>query len=240
MQSLPAGYRAIVIGASGAIGAALVEALRADAACAEVVALGRRPGSHGHVLGEPRIDVLSEASIAAAAQALAGSAPYHVTVNATGAVHLDATAPEKRLAELPADALMRAFAINAIAPALLIKHFTPLLPGAGRCLFASLSARVGSIGDNRKGGWYGYRASKAAQNMLVKTAAIEVARRRPEAVLAALHPGTVASRLSAAVIGDAPVTAPADAAAHLLAVLDALTPAQSGGFFAYDGSVIAW
>lgn len=240
MQSLPNGYRAIVIGASGAIGAALVEALRGDAACAEVVALGRRPGSHSNALGEPGIDVLSEASIAAAAQALTGRAPFHVVVNATGALHLDGTAPEKRLAELNADGLMRAFAINAVAPALLIKHFTPLLPSAGRSLFASLSARVGSIGDNRKGGWYGYRASKAAQNMLVKTAAIEVARRRPEAVLAALHPGTVVSRLSAAVIGDAPVTAPADAAAHLLAVLDALTPAQSGGFFAYDGSAIAW
>ncbi len=240
MQSLPLGYRAIVIGASGAIGAALVDALRADSACAEVVALARHTDPRIDALGDPRIDVLSESSIAAAAQSLAGRAPFHVIVNATGALHVDGVAPEKRLAELNADALMRAFAINAIAPALLIKHFTPLLPSAGRCLFASLSARVGSIGDNRKGGWYGYRASKAAQNMLVKTAAIEVARRRPDAVLAALHPGTVASRLSAAVIGDAPVTAPADAAAHLLAVLDALTPAQSGGFFAYDGSVIAW
>lgn len=240
MKSLPSGYRAIVIGASGAIGAALVEALCADAACAEVVALGRQTDARTDVPGGRRIDVLSEASIAAAAQALAGRAPFHVVINATGALHINGTAPEKRLAELNADALMRAFAINAIAPALLIKHFTPLLPSAGRSLFASLSARVGSIGDNRKGGWYGYRASKAAQNMLIRTAAIEVARRRPEAVLAALHPGTVASRLSAAVIGDAPVTAPADAAAHLLAVLDALTPAQSGGFFAYDGSVIPW
>lgn len=240
MQSLPAGYRAIVIGASGAIGAALVNALHGDPACAAVVALGRRPGAHGNALGEPRIDVLSEASIAAAAQALAGRAPFHLIFNATGALHLGGTAPEKRLAELNADALMRAFAINAIAPALLIKHFTPLLPSAGRSLFASLSARVGSIGDNRKGGWYGYRASKAAQNMLVKTAAIEVARRRPEAVLAALHPGTVTSRLSAAVIGDAPATAPADAAQQLLAVLDGLAPSQSGGLFAYDGSVIPW
>ena len=232
MHSLPHGYKAIVIGASGAIGAALADALRADAACAEVVALGR--------VTEPRIDVEDEASIAHAAQSLELRAPFHLIFNATGALHLGGVAPEKRLAELNAATLMRAFSVNAIAPALLVKHFTPLLPVAGRGLFASLSARVGSIGDNRKGGWYGYRASKAAQNMLIKTAAIEVARRRPEAVLAALHPGTVRSRLSAAGIGDAAATPPADAAAQLLAVLDALAPAQSGGFFAYDGSVLPW
>ena len=232
LPDLPAGYKAIIIGASGAIGAALVDALRADAACAEVVPLARTTA--------PPIDVEDEASIAAAAHALAGGAPFHLIFNTTGALHLSGVAPEKRLAELNAATLMRAFAVNAIAPALLIKHFTPLLPTAGRCLFATLSARVGSITDNRKGGWYGYRASKAAQNMLVKTAAIEVARRRPDAVLAALHPGTVASRLSAAVIGDAPATAAADAAQQLLAVLGGLAPAQSGGLFAYDGSVIPW
>ena len=229
---LPAGYKAVVIGASGAIGAALADALQADAACVEVVALGRHT--------EPRIDVEDESSIAAAAQALEGRAPFHLVFNATGALHLGGVAPEKRLTELNAATLMRAFAVNAIAPALLVKHFTPLLPTQGRSLFASLSARVGSIGDNRKGGWYGYRASKAAQNMLLHTAAIEVARRRPEAVLVALHPGTVRSRLSAAVIGDAPAMAPSECAARLLAVLDGLGAAQSGGFYAYDGSAIPW
>ena len=230
--SLPAGFKAIVIGASGAIGGALTEALHAQPNCAEVVALARNTAL--------RIDVEDEASIAAAAQALQPRGPFHLVFNATGALHLAGSAPEKRLAELNAATLMRAFAVNAIAPALLIKHFTPLLPTAGRCLFATLSARVGSITDNRKGGWYGYRASKAAQNMLVKTAAIEVARRRPDAVLVALHPGTVASRLSAAVIGDTPATLPLTAAQQLLAVLDGLAPAQSGGLFAYDGSVIPW
>ena len=232
LTSLAPGYKAVVIGASGAIGTALVDALRADAACAEVVALGRHTA--------PCIDVEDESSIAAAAQALAGRAPFHLVFNATGALHLGGVAPEKRLTELNAATLMRAFAVNAIAPALLVKHFTPLLPTHGRGLFASLSARVGSIGDNRKGGWYGYRASKAAQNMLLRTAAIEVARRRPEAVLVALHPGTVRSRLSAAVIGDAPAMASDECAARLLAVLDGLSAAQTGGFYAYDGSAIPW
>ena len=135
MHSLPQGYKAIVIGASGAIGAALADALRADPACAEVAALGRH--------SELRIDVEDESSIAAAVQALEGRAPFHVIFNATGALHLGGIAPEKRLAELNAATLMRAFAVNAIAPALLVKHFTPLLPPHGRSLFASLSARVG-------------------------------------------------------------------------------------------------
>ena len=232
MRSLPEGFRAIVFGAGGALGGAFVEAIRSLPACAEVVASSRQSG--------PAVDVEDEASIRAAAQALQGRAPFHLIINATGALHVGGAAPEKRMADLDAATLARAFSINAIAPALLLKHFTPLLPGSGRCIFATLSARVGSIGDNRKGGWYGYRASKAAQNMIVRTAAIEVARRRPEAVIAALQPGTVRSRLSAAVIGDAPAMDPTDAARRLLAVLDGLGAGASGGFFAYDGSAVPW
>ena len=232
MDSLPAGFRAVVIGATGAIGGALVDALRADPRCGGVAALGRH--------SQPPVDVESEAGIAAAAQALAAQAPFHLVVNATGTLHPGGAAPEKRLADLNAATLARAYAVNAIAPALLIKHFVPLLPARERALFATLSARVGSIGDNRLGGWYAYRASKAAQNMLVKTASIEVARQRPQAVLAALHPGTVRSRLSAPILGDAPAMAPAEAARRLLGVLDGLSPAQSGGFFAHDGQRIEW
>jgi NAD(P)-dependent dehydrogenase (short-subunit alcohol dehydrogenase family) len=199
VNSLPAGFRALVFGASGALGAAFVTGLRARPGCAEVLALGR--GS------TPAIDLEDEASLAAAAALLRERAPFHLIVNATGALHIEGRAPEKRLAELNPATLARAFAINAIGPALLIKHFAPLLPLKERALFATLSARVGSIGDNRKGGWYSYRAAKAAQNMLVKTAAIEIARSRPLAVLAALHPGTVQSRLSAPIIGDTPAFA---------------------------------
>ena len=232
MNSLPAGYRALVFGASGALGGAFVAALQDRPGCAAVMALGR------HTL--PAIDLEDEASLAAAAIELRAQAPFHLIVNATGALHIGGVAPEKRLADLNPGTLARAFAINAIGPALLLKHFAPLLPLKERGLFASLSARVGSIGDNRKGGWYSYRAAKAAQNMLLKTAAIEIARSRPQAVIAALHPGTVRSRLSAAIIGDAEALEPAESAARLLAVLDGLDAAQSGGFFAYDGRAIEW
>jgi len=232
LNSLPAGFKAIVFGASGALGGAFVAALQARPACAEVVALSRRSA--------PPLDLEDETSIAAAAAALRERAPFHLIVNATGALHIGGAAPEKRLAELNAATLARAFAINAIGPALLIKHFAPLLPVKERGLFATLSARVGSIGDNRKGGWYSYRAAKAAQNMLVKTAAIEITRSRPAAVIAALHPGTVRSRLSAPIIGDTAAFEPAHAAGLMLAVLDGLSAAQSGGFFAYDGSAIGW
>jgi NAD(P)-dependent dehydrogenase (short-subunit alcohol dehydrogenase family) len=149
--------------------------------------------------------------------------------------------PEKRLADLDPAAMARAMAINAIGPALLIKHLHELLPLKERALLGVLSARVGSIGDNRKGGWYSYRASKAALNMLLRTAAVEVARKRPLAVLAALHPGTVRSGLSAPIIGTAQASTPEEAARHLLAVLDAL-PAEgaSGGFHAWNGHAIEW
>ena len=233
MNSLPLAYRALVIGAGGGIGSALVGELAADPRCASVTALSRR--------SEPPLDYDQPDSVAAAAAALREQAPFHLIVCATGALHLGHTGPEKRLADIEAHTLSRAFTINSIGPALVLRHFHALLARHERALLGVLSARVGSIGDNRKGGWYGYRASKAALNMLVRTAAIEVARQRPLAVLAALHPGTVATGLSAPVIGsDGPATAPADAARHLLAVLDGLTPEDSGCFRAWDGSAIPW
>jgi NAD(P)-dependent dehydrogenase (short-subunit alcohol dehydrogenase family) len=240
MNSLPSGYRAVVVGASGAIGGALVRALQADPRCGQVNALSRS--------SEPPLDLLDEASLATAAARLRDpgghdgkGGPLHLLVCATGILQVDGRLPEKRLADLDAATLARAHAVNAIGPALLIKHFHELLPLKERSLLAVLSARVGSIGDNRLGGWYSYRASKAALNMLLRTAAVEVARKRPLAVLAALHPGTVRSGLSAPIIGNAEASTPEDAARHLLAVLDAL-PAEgaSGGFHAWDGSAIAW
>lgn len=233
MNSLPDGYRAVVAGTGGAIGAALVQALQADPRCAAVHGLSRR--------GEPALDLCSEASIAAAAARLRGAGPVHLLLCATGVLQVEGRLPEKRLAELDAGTLTHTFAVNAIGPALLVKHFHELLPLRERSLLGVLSARVGSIGDNRLGGWYSYRASKAALNMLLRTAAVEVARKRPLAVLAALHPGTVRSPLSAPIIGNAPATSPVEAARHLLAVLDGL-PAEgaSGGFFAWDGAAIPW
>ena len=230
MNSLPDGYRALVLGSSGAIGSALLRALQADPRCARALGLSRADG----------LDLEDEAGIAAAATALRGEPPFQLIVCATGVLQAGRP-PEKRLSDLDAPTLARLYAINAIGPALFIKHFYALLPLRERALLGVLSARVGSIGDNRLGGWYSYRASKAALNMLVRTAAIEVARQHPLAVLAALHPGTVASALSAPIIGSAAATSPLQAAHNLLTVLDAL-PADgaSGGFHAWDGSSIPW
>jgi NAD(P)-dependent dehydrogenase (short-subunit alcohol dehydrogenase family) len=237
MNSLPPGYRAMVVGASGAIGGALLRALQADPRCGQVTALSRS--------SETPLDLLDEASLAAAAARWrndeGSGGPLHLLVCATGILQVEGHLPEKRLADLDAASMGRALAVNAIGPALLIKHFHELLPLKERGLLAVLSARVGSIGDNRLGGWYSYRASKAALNMLLRTAAVEVARKRPLAVLAALHPGTVRSGLSAPIIGSAEASTPEAAARHLLAVLDAL-PAEgaSGGFHAWDGTRIPW
>ena len=232
MQSLPPGYHALILGASGAIGGAIAAQLQADPRCAQVCTLSRQ--------STPALDFDQPDSIAAAAHALRAQGPWHLIVVATGML-TDATGgPEKRLAELNATHMAASFATNTIGPALVLAHFAPLLAKGERSLLAVLSAKVGSIGDNRLGGWYSYRASKAALNMLLKTAAIEVARTHPQAVLAALHPGTVNSALSAPFRGAEIGRPPTEAARDLLAVLDTLQPADSGGFWAYDGQRLPW
>jgi len=220
---------AVVIGASGGIGGALCAVLREAGQVDRVIGLAR-----------PTFDLEDEASIARAAAALP-EGELRLVINAAGLLHADSYRPEKNLRELDAVQLSRVFAINAIGPALVMKHFLPLLPRKGRAVFASLSARVGSIGDNLLGGWYGYRASKAALNQLVRTAAIELARTHPEALCVALHPGTVATRLSAPFVRGGPTPSTPDvAAAHMLAVLTELGPADSGNFFDWRGRPIPW
>ena len=171
---------------------------------------------------------------------MAPKGPFELIVDATGALHIDGVGPEKRLHDLSADRLSRAFMVNAIGPALLMKHFIPLLPSQSRCMFATLSARVGSITDNRKGGWYGYRASKAARNMLLRTAAVEACRQRPEAIFVALQPGTVRSRLSAPFAAGADAMDPDVAAARLLDAIDALPARGEAVFIDYRGQPIEW
>lgn len=232
MQSLPPGYHALILGATGAIGGAIAAQLQADPRCAQMLALSRQ--------STPAIDFDQPDSIAAAAEALRPQGPWHLIVVATGMLTGPTGGPEKRLADLNAAHLAASFATNTIGPALALAHFAPLLAKGERCLLAVLSAKVGSIGDNRLGGWYSYRASKAALNMLLKTAAIEVARTHPQAVLAALHPGTVNSALSAPFRGAEIGRPPTEAARDLLAVLDTLQPADSGGFWAYDGQRLPW
>lgn len=231
LTSLRDGYRAVVVGASGAIGQAFVDHLRADPRCASVTALSRS------VL--PALDLEDEASIQTCAQTLAAQAPLHLVVDATGALSIGGVGPEKRLDDLQPATLARAMAVNAIGPALLLKHFAPLLATGERVVWAKLSARVGSIEDNRKGGWYAYRASKAALNQLLQTAAIELARRRPELVVAALQPGTVRSALSQPFVGEAAL-APAESARRLLAVLDALPATGRAHFVDHQGQPIPW
>ena len=232
MQSLPPGYHALILGASGAIGGAIAAQLQADPRCAQVLTLSRH--------STPAIDFDKPDSIAAAAEALRPLGPWHLIVVATGMLTGPTSGPEKRLAELNATHMAASFATNTIGPALVLAHFAPLLAKGERSLLAVLSAKVGSIGDNRLGGWYSYRASKAALNMLLKTAAIEVARTHPQAVLAALHPGTVDSALSAPFRGTQIGRPAPNAARDLLAVLDTLQPADSGGFWAYDGQRLPW
>lgn len=233
MHSLSQGYRALVIGASGGIGGALVKALRSDPACAAVITLSRRE--------DPDFDVTDDDAVAHAAARISEEVgSLDLIFNATGALTIDGFGPEKALRAIDPAAMRRQFELNAIGPALLLKHFTALLPRERRSLFASLSARVGSIGDNRLGGWISYRAAKAAQNQIIHTAAIEIARTRPLAVVTALHPGTVETGLSAGYRGNHDAVSPEEAASNLLTVLDRLQPDQSGGFFAYDGSAIEW
>ena len=233
LASLQPGFAAVVVGASGGIGAALASALAADPRCAALHELARST--------TPSLDVTDEASIAAAAQRIAGETnELRLVIDATGILEIDGAPPEKALAQLDPARLARAFAVNAIGPALLLKHLAPLLARDGKTVFASLSARVGSIGDNRLGGWYGYRASKAALNQVVHTAAIEIARKRPDAVCVALHPGTVATPLSEKFASGHRTVTPDAAAANLLTVIDRLTPADSGGFYAWDGAPIVW
>lgn len=232
--------RAAVIGAGGGIGAALVERLAANGRFASIHALSRRPEPHpDEAVITGTIDIGEEASIAAAAQAIGGT--LDLVVVATGLLHEGARGPERGLNELDAAWLARSYAINTIGPALVLRYFAPLLPRAGTSVIAALSARVGSISDNRTGGWYGYRASKAALNMVVRCAAIELSRTRPAAVCVALHPGTVRTPLSGPFQARVPagkLFEPAFAAERLLAVLDGLTPEQSGRCFAWDGAEI--
>lgn len=232
---------AVVIGASGAIGWALVEALAAAGPYAPVYALARSPCAFAPPVRTDRIDVTDESSVAAAARRVGQGVPVGLVLVASGILHAPRIAPEKAIKALDPAAFGTVMAVNALGPALVAKHFCPLLPRSGRCVFAALSARVGSIGDNRLGGWYAYRASKAALNQILRTLALELARTRPDAIVAGLHPGTVASPLSAPFRSPASTPAPfppETSAAHLLRVLDGLTPAESGRVFAWDGAVV--
>ncbi len=243
----------LVTGASSGIGLAMVEALLEDAGVARVCAVSRGAGEsaglqalrdrHGERLVPVPADITTDAGLDVIARAAASDDGLHLVVNCAGVLHGKGLRPEKSLAALDREALARVFALNAFAPVLLAKALLPLLgPGAPR-VFASLSARVGSIGDNRLGGWYAYRASKAAQNQLLRTLAIEWRRTHPHATCVLLHPGTVDTPLSQpfqANLAQGSVATPEHAARRLLGIIASLTPADSGRFIAWDGHPVPW
>ena len=228
--------RGIVIGSSGGIGSAMVRGLTARGFAVTSLSRSGYAGDDGDTL-----DLTRESTIEAATRRLREKAPFAAIIVSTGLLHDPGVAPEKSLRELDQASLMRLFAVNTVGPALVAKHFVPLLPRQGRCVFAVLSARVGSIGDNRLGGWYGYRASKAALNMIIKTLAIELSRSRPEAICVGLHPGTVDTGLSKPFQKGVPagrLFSAEQSASHLLDVIGELTPSQTGRCLAWDGTEI--
>jgi NAD(P)-dependent dehydrogenase (short-subunit alcohol dehydrogenase family) len=255
-DSFPVQGNVLIQGASRGIGLGFVRRCLAEARVGRVIAGCRAPSEasalaqlaadHLGRLTTVALDAGDESSIAAAAAVTAGvCAKLHLVVNCAGVLHDAARAmrPEKRLADLNADALARAFAVNAIGPLLIARHFEPLLAHGERAVFASLSARVGSIEDNRLGGWYAYRASKAAQNQYTRTLAIEWARSRRNVICVALHPGTTDTDLSRPYQGNVPAGKLFDvdyAVTHLLQVIDRLQPADSGQFLAWNGERIPW
>ena len=231
-------YQALVLGSTGAIGRAWLAHFQSDAHCRLAVGLSRS--------STPAFDLTNEDSIAHCAASLRsdseqqGSGLFHWIIDATGALTIDGVGPEKRIDALNAQHLLKQFEINAVGPALLLKHFSPLLATNERAVYATLSARVGSIEDNHKGGWYGYRAAKAARNMLLQTAAIELSRKRPLTVFAALQPGTVESRLSSPFVAASQTMAPELSVSKLMTVLIDLPANGRAHFIDHAGQQIPW
>lgn len=244
---------ALIVGASQGIGLGFVKHLLRDDRVERVYGTYRRPETAQTLLAlaerSPQLtclpmDVTEEESIAAAIAQIQSCNPrLHRAVYCVGVLHDGDFQPEKSLRQVTGESLMRSFQTNAVGAALLAKHLMPLFKHDQASLLAAISAKVGSIGDNRLGGWYGYRASKAALNMLMKTTALEYARRCPQTTVALLHPGTTDTRLSEPFQRGVPpekLFTVERTVAQLVAVMDGLTLADSGEFFSWDGTRLPW
>lgn len=221
--------RALIIGSSGAIGSALVSNLKRMIGSNNVVTLSR---------SQHKLDFMFPETLAKWAAEIDGH--FQLILDATGALEINGKGPEKSFSAIQHDQMMDQFMINAVGPAMLIKHFMRFLPRTGKVVFVTLSARVGSITDNRLGGWISYRSSKAALNQIIKTASIEASRKNPQSVFLAIHPGTVISKLTEQYIGNHEFVHPDEAAKNILKVIEQKNSEDTGGFYAYDGKKVPY
>jgi NAD(P)-dependent dehydrogenase (short-subunit alcohol dehydrogenase family) len=238
-------WSAIVFGASGGIGAAAAQLLAENSNAERVYAGSRNPGGASGKIIPFAFDLLNESSIAGAAQYITeqNTAPPRLIFIATGMLHSEGIQPEKSYRGQSGENYAAMFGVNAAGPALVGKYFLPLMPRSGRTVFAAVSAKVGSISDNRLGGWHAYRASKAALNMIVRNFAVEIARTNPDAFAVTLHPGTVDTALSQPFqrgVPDGKLFTPQHSAQAMLRVLSGLQEGDSGKLFAWDGAEIAY
>lgn len=245
--------RALIVGASQGIGLGFVRQLVADGRFDQVYGTYRRPetagglmalaADHPHLTPLP-MDVTAEDSMVQAVATLQATDPrLHLVVYCVGLLHDGDFQPEKSVRQLTSDQLLRSFQVNAVGAALLTKHLLPLLKHDQPSVFGAISAKVGSIGDNHLGGWYGYRASKAALNMLIKTASLEYARKSPNTIFVLLHPGTTDTRLSQPFqrgVSPDKLFSVSRTVAQLMTVIDGLEPADSGDFLSWDGQQLPW
>lgn len=234
--------RVIIVGSTGGIGSAFINTLAATDQVEQIYALSRQGQSHpSPKIANLTFDFTNESSIEAAAEALRETGPFDLCIIATGLLQGEGITPEKNMRAMSLEAFQKSFMINTFGPAVTAKYFLPLMRRDKKAVFLALSARVGSISDNRIGGWYAYRASKAALNMIIKTLSIEFGRRFKETVIIGLHPGTVDTDLSKPFqrnVTEGKLFTPEYSVSKLLAVIDQVTPKDSGSLFAWDGKPV--
>lgn len=242
LPSMGENLRVIVIGSTGGIGHAFIDKLTSSDQVSQIYALSRQGQSHpSSKVANLTFDFTQESSIEAAAEALRETGPFDLCIIATGLLQGQGIAPEKNMRAMSLEAFQKSFMVNTFGPAVTAKYFLPLMRRDRKAVFAALSARVGSISDNRIGGWYAYRASKAALNMILKTLSIEFGRRFKDTVIIGLHPGTVDTDLSKPFQGNVPegkLFTPEFSASKLLEVIDHVKPTDSGSLFAWDGEKV--